>query len=180
MTVHIDSDTPYSKAIVHAVHAHHGQYRHYSKQQYVHHVIRVSEYITKHFDHRDDYQALRVIALLHDVLEDTWMNEADLRDHYDDTVVNGVKAITHDKSLPSDERHRQYKEQLRRGPDTAKIVKLADIYDNTHDVMPDEERYQVYLEDSKDLLQALEVDDDVFQENKQNLLSTLRARMIKG
>ncbi len=179
MTVHIDNDTPYSKAILHAFHAHHGQYRHYSKQQYVHHVVRVSEYITEHFDHRDDYQALRVIALLHDVLEDTWMNDVDLRDHYDDTIVNGVKAITHDKSLPKQERHKQYKEQLRRGPDTAKIVKLADIHDNTHDVMPDEERYQSYLADSKDLLEALEVDDETFQNQKDYLLETIHDRLTQ-
>ena len=177
MIVHIDNDTPYSKAIVHAFHAHHGQYRHYSKQQYVHHVVRVSEHITEYFDHRDDYQALRVIALLHDVLEDTWMNVVDLRDHYNDTIVNAIKAVTHDKSLPSAERHKQYKEQLRDGPDAAKIVKLADIHDNTHDVMPDEKRYQSYLADSKDILVALEVDDKTFQDERDNLLETIEDRL---
>lgn len=176
MTVTIENDTPYSKAIVHAVHAHDGQYRHYSKQQYVHHVIRVAEHITKHYDHRDDYQSLRVIALLHDVLEDTWMTEEDLRNHYDDTIVDGVVALTHDKSLPSDERHEKYKQQLIEGPESARIVKLADIHDNTYDVMPDEERYQSYLEDSKALLKPLEVDDETYKEQKERMLKIIDSR----
>jgi GTP pyrophosphokinase len=176
MPVTIDQDTAFSQAIVHAFHAHHGQYRDYSKQQYIHHVIRVSEHINEHYQHRDDVNELRVIALLHDVLEDTWMTEDKLQAEYDDEIVDAVKALTHDRSLFRSERQEAYQSQLINGPAAAKIVKLADIYDNTFDVMPDEDRYQRYLNDSQGLLEPLEVDDPVFSEQKQALLDELQTR----
>jgi hypothetical protein len=43
--------------------------------------------------------------------------------------------------------------------------------------MPDEERYQSYLEDSRDLLQALNVDDPVFKERKSSLQTTINNRL---
>jgi hypothetical protein len=42
--------------------------------------------------------------------------------------------------------------------------------------MPDEERYQSYLEDSRDLLEALDVDDETFKAKKQSLLETMKHR----
>lgn len=177
MTVVTDNDTPYSHAVIHAYHAHRGQYRDYSKQEHIHHVIRVSEIINKNYQHRDDIEALRVTAILHDVLEDTWLTTDDLKPRFDDEIVDSVVALSHDATLPDDERHKQYKEQLRHGPDKAKIVKVADIYDNTNDTMPDPERYRRYLRDSQEILRALHVDDPTFTDQKNALLNDIEERL---
>lgn len=177
MTVHIDNDTPFTKAVVFAAHAHRGQYRDYSKQEHLYHVIRVAEHIHDHFQHRDDYQTMRTAAILHDTLEDTWATQDDLNDHFDADVTQAVLALTEDKSLPPRERKQHYKERLVNGPDAAKIIKLADIHDNTMDEMDDPERYQRYLRDSKALLEALTVDDDVFNDLKDSLLNTMATRI---
>ncbi|HKO85625.1 MAG TPA: phosphohydrolase [Actinomycetota bacterium] len=70
---------------------------------------------------------LKMVALLHDVLEDTEVTAADLRwMEVPERVVIAVEAITH----PRNEPNVTYWERVRQNED-ARRVKLADIADNT-------------------------------------------------
>jgi (p)ppGpp synthase/HD superfamily hydrolase len=71
-----------------------------------------------------DEQAMTV-ALLHDVLEDTGITEAELRDTFSAEIVDAVAAITHPKGEPDD----VYYQRVRSNA-LALRVKLADIHDN--------------------------------------------------
>ena len=71
-----------------------------------------------------DSQAMTV-ALLHDVLEDTGVTEAELRDTFSAEIVDAVVAITHPEGEPDD----VYYQRVRSNP-LALRVKLADIHDN--------------------------------------------------
>lgn len=120
------------EALLLAVRAHDGQYRKQVSERpadpYVVHPIRVAS--------RLQAQRLRVVALLHDVLEDTDVTELDLRAAgVPDSWLLDLKALT---------RHEDetYKEFIRRviargGP--AIRVKLADIADNLSDLPEDPE-----------------------------------------
>jgi (p)ppGpp synthase/HD superfamily hydrolase len=70
--------------------------------------------------------AMRAVALLHDVLEDTECTVAELEQQFPASVVAAVLAITH---RPDEPRH-DYYERVRANP-VALTVKLADIASNT-------------------------------------------------
>jgi len=68
----------------------------------------------------------KIIALLHDVLEDSSITEGNLQSMgFSDEIITAVKALTRGK-LQS---YRSYLDQVCKNP-LAKIVKLADIQDN--------------------------------------------------
>lgn len=74
--------------------------------------------------------AERHAALLHDVVEDTLVTMADLREMgYSEEVLDLVDILTRRK--PQDESHNQYIERIvQSGNVQALRVKLADVYDN--------------------------------------------------
>lgn len=89
----------------------------------------------------------KIVAYLHDVLEDTDVTEDTLRNLFGDTVTDAVKMLTHAKSEPYMDYIRRVKEN-----ELAKNVKLADL---THNMnlkrLPvitekDEERLKKYRE----------------------------------
>jgi (p)ppGpp synthase/HD superfamily hydrolase len=68
----------------------------------------------------------RIIAVLHDTLEDTGLTEADLRrEGFSEAVVAGVLAVTHRR----DESYADYVVRCSR-LEAARQVKLADLADN--------------------------------------------------
>lgn len=84
---------------------------------YVEHCRRVAGKLT------DEHA--RIVAWLHDVLEDTDACEDDLRLQFDDGIVDAVVALTRRE----DEATEDYYARVR-GNDLARQVKLADIHDN--------------------------------------------------
>jgi (p)ppGpp synthase/HD superfamily hydrolase len=74
----------------------------------------------------EERDAVQVVALLHDVLEDTGCTEAELRGQFPADVVDAVLAITHHP----DESRVDYYKRVRANP-LALAVKLADIASNT-------------------------------------------------
>ena len=158
MPVWIDNDTVYTKALSTAMHAHQGQYRKYSRQPYIHHPIRVSETVRELFEHREEHEKMVAAALLHDVLEDTWMTEEDLR-HMPKEVVELIKYLSEDKSLYIKKRRDLYRNQLEKSPEAAKLIKLADIWDNIRDWPERGNAYENYLRKSEKTLQYLPVED---------------------
>ena len=67
-----------------------------------------------------------IVALLHDVVEDTNVTFEDLEKEFSSNVIEALKLLTHDKSVPYDE----YVLKIKDNP-IAKKVKLADLKHNS-------------------------------------------------
>lgn len=91
-----------------------------SGQPYIEHCRRVAETVLSR-----NLQEAKVVAWLHDILEDTDVTESELRSYFNVVVVDAVVALTH----PKGERNDIYWERVRNNP-LARQVKIADIYDN--------------------------------------------------
>jgi (p)ppGpp synthase/HD superfamily hydrolase len=109
--------------------AHRGQK--YGSMPYFFHPVEVAE-MAEHIateeaplGWRDDrtVENVKLVALLHDVIEDTDYTAQDLRTRYSDTVVDAVVLLSHDTAL-------EYLDNIQRiidsGNKLAMMVKLAD------------------------------------------------------
>lgn len=67
----------------------------------------------------------RVVAVLHDILEDTSVTVSELAEYFDLTTIGAVKAITHNVGEP----YKDYLNRVKENP-IALVVKIADIKDN--------------------------------------------------
>ncbi|WP_129660212.1 HD domain-containing protein [Rothia uropygialis] len=109
--------------------AHEGQ-KDKSGEAYIGHPARVASHAARRCDDRGvyGYEANLVIAAawLHDVLEDTSVSEAQLREAFPETVVDAVVAVT----KRPDETTEAYFEKVRAVP-AAVLVKKSDLDDNT-------------------------------------------------
>ena len=121
------------KALIIAVEAHNGQTRK-NGGPYVVHPIRVMHKVKMLVS--DEARAgtgWAEVALLHDVVEDTDVTEARLRESFPADVVDAVMEVTDDQTLSKGERKRA---QLRNAPHKSKVarwVKMADMLDNLSD-----------------------------------------------
>jgi guanosine-3',5'-bis(diphosphate) 3'-pyrophosphohydrolase len=128
-------------------------------EPYINHPIRVARYLSDVAGITDP--AVLQAALLHDTLEDTDTSEAELREHFGDTVTELVLELTDDKSLPRRTRERiQVDEAASRSTDAANI-KLADKLANITDIIEHppadwtRERKLRYLEWSEEVTERL-------------------------
>ncbi len=119
-----------------AARMHAGQFRRDEKTPYIAHPFRVTLTIAYVFQ-CDDETALTA-AILHDVIEDTPADYDDLLEMFGKPVADCVAALTKDMRLREDVREEAYDEGLRQADWRAKLVKLADAYDNLADVTGDE------------------------------------------
>ena len=97
--------------------AHHGQ-TDKCGVPYVFHPFHVAEQMTTEYT--------VCAALLHDVIEDTYITADDIGKIFPQEIVNAVKALTHDKGTPYEE----YISGIMSDP-IAKAVKLADLEHNS-------------------------------------------------
>jgi len=68
-----------------------------------------------------------IVALLHDVVEDSDMTLSDLRDMgYDAEIIDALSLLTHEKGVP----YMEYVAKIKDNP-IAKAVKLADLRHNS-------------------------------------------------
>ena len=130
------SQTLYKKALECASSSHKEQKTPHG-YPYLHHVtsvaMEVMATITVEQPSFDEANIALQCALLHDVLEDTKTSEQELRTHYriEEKVIEGVKALTKDKTLPH--KKAQMKDSLERlllQPTCVQWVKLADRITN--------------------------------------------------
>ena len=112
---------------------HHGQLRKDGATPYVAHPFRVAM-IVRHAFNIDDEVALAA-ALLHDVIEDTTADYDDVLDEGGKDVADAVAALTKDVRLAWRVREEDYDQALARSSWQARLVKLADVYDNVCDAM---------------------------------------------
>jgi guanosine-3',5'-bis(diphosphate) 3'-pyrophosphohydrolase len=112
---------------------HHGQFRKDGKTPYIAHPYRVAMTVRDVFN-VDDPVALAA-ALLHDVLEDTTADYDDLEGAFGAEVADVVAALTKDMRRPEAVREAEYDRGLAAAPWEARLIKLADVYDNVSDCM---------------------------------------------
>lgn len=95
---------------------------------YVAHVYRVAMTVRDVFG-CDDPIALTA-ALLHDTIEDTPTDYDDIEQGFGRRVADCVSALTKNMLLPERQRETDYDRRLARADWRARLVKLADVYDN--------------------------------------------------
>ncbi len=95
----------------------HGKQKDRTGASYIYHPVRVASDVT--------FEKEKIVALLHDVVEDTRVTLEDIAYIFDRQIVEAVDAITKRDG-------EEYKEYLNRikNNEIATVVKLADIKDN--------------------------------------------------
>jgi guanosine-3',5'-bis(diphosphate) 3'-pyrophosphohydrolase len=111
--------------------AHLGQWRRDGTTPYVAHPTRVALIVATRFGVTDE--SVLAAALLHDVIEDSGIDYDDIAEGFGTGVADVVAALSKDPRLVEPAREHAYDEQLAAGPWEARLIKLADVYDNLLD-----------------------------------------------
>lgn len=111
-----------------AARAHRGQKRKDGQTPYVAHCFRVAMTIRDIFGFDDE--ATLAAALLHDTIEDTTVDYDDINEAFGAEVADLVAAMTKNMALPEPIREPAYDDQLAAADWRARLIKLADAYDN--------------------------------------------------
>ncbi|MBT8485734.1 MAG: HD domain-containing protein [Phycisphaerae bacterium] len=114
-----------------AARAHAGQRRRDGQTPYAAHPTRVALWLAAACGERDE--AILAAALLHDVIEDRDVDFDEIEERVGVEVARLVATLTKDKRLVESEREAAYDAQLAAGPSAARLIKLADVYDNLLD-----------------------------------------------
>lgn len=117
-----------TKAIVMAAAAHAGQVDKCGAP-YILHPLRVMIAVAHHGE------AAMTVAVLHDVIEDTLLQETDIEDTFSPEVADAVFALTRADAHLLREPYFDYIERVRVNR-LAQIVKFADIHDNMRAPFP--------------------------------------------
>ncbi len=139
--------------------AHKDQVRKYGGESYIVHPVAVSEMVASVTDDPEVIAA----ALLHDTVEDTSVTLAEIDYHFGARVAAIVSDLT-DVSKPSDgnrqTRRAIDREHTSRACPEAKTIKLADVLDNSSDLVERDPKFAaVYLEEKRLLLTILKEGD---------------------
>jgi (p)ppGpp synthase/HD superfamily hydrolase len=133
-----------------AARMHQGQMRKDGQTPYVSHVYRVTLTVSQLFG-CDDTTALTA-ALLHDLIEDTPADYDDIEEEFGSDVADVVAVLSKDMRRPEPIREKLYDEGLEQAAWQAKLIKLADTYDNYCDRVRDAEQ-KVPLEKAIDKME---------------------------
>ncbi len=128
-----DSGRPtWQRAASFAARHHRHHLRKDKRTPYVAHVYRVAMTVRDCFT-CDDAEAL-CAALLHDTIEDTPVDFDDIEGAFGSVVAEIVAALTKNMLLREDVREVDYDQRLAEADWRARLVKLADVYDNLCDM----------------------------------------------
>jgi hypothetical protein len=155
---HAEDHPLVKKAARFAEHAHGPQKRKYTDEPYTNHTKRVAMLVHE----AGGDPATIVAAHLHDTIEDTKTTRADIEREFGPEVAALVDELT-DKFTPQahpDKNRRTRKkleaERLGKISDKAKMVKRADVEDNTADILKHDPKFgKVYAEEMDYLKQQL-------------------------
>lgn len=128
------ADVPrlWQQAASFAARAHNHQYRKDRKTPYIAHPFRVAMVLRDVFGCDDEIAICT--ALLHDTIEDTNTDFDDIHKRFGLEIAQSVACMTKNMLLIEAEREIDYEKRLIAGPWQARIVKLADVYDNALDL----------------------------------------------
>lgn len=121
----------WQRAASFAARAHRHQTRKDGATPYVAHVFRVALTVRDVFGCGDPIAL--AAALLHDTIEDTGTDYDELADEFGREVALCVAALTKNMALPEREREQEYDRRLASADWRARLVKLADTFDNLTD-----------------------------------------------
>ncbi|MHC4127708.1 MAG: HD domain-containing protein [Planctomycetota bacterium] len=134
-------ENPWHEAASMAARAHRNQLRKDKRTPYFSHPVRVALTVAVKFNCTDE--KVLAAALLHDVLEDTRVDYDDLLERFGPEIAGIVAALSKDTRLVEPERERRYYDELADAPWRARLIKLADVYDNLSDATGDAIREKV-------------------------------------
>lgn len=151
-----------------AAHAAIGQLRKYTNEPYIVHPMYVASIVAS-VPHTE---AMVCAGLLHDVLEDTQVPEAVLRQEFGDEVTDLVVWLTK-VEVPGNRQVRKAAEleRLAEAPAEAQTVKLADMIANTSSIVEHDPKFAVvYLEEKRLLVERLTKGDPILRELAQRTI----------
>jgi guanosine-3',5'-bis(diphosphate) 3'-pyrophosphohydrolase len=130
----------WQRAAAFAAKVHLHQVRKDGHTPYFSHPARVALTVSRVFGCDDD--TVIAAALLHDTIEDTQTDYDDIAGHFGRAVADCVAALTKNMILPENDREHDYYSRLRKADWRARLVKIADAYDNFCDRLglPDQRR----------------------------------------
>lgn len=119
------------EAAAFAARAHREHLRRDEGTPYFSHPARVAMIVAVRFGCDDE--TVLAAAFLHDVIEDTTTDYDDLLKYFGKDVAEIVACLSKDTRLIEPDREQRYDEQLQAGRWEARLIKLADVYDNFAD-----------------------------------------------
>jgi (p)ppGpp synthase/HD superfamily hydrolase len=128
----------WQRAAALAARAHQHQLRKDRATPYVSHPFRVAMTVRDVFECSDPVALC--VALLHDTIEDTTVDYDDLLEQFGEEVAASVAALTKNKALREDIREAEYDRRLSQADWRARLVKLADTFDNLSDLGAEERK----------------------------------------
>lgn len=128
----------WQQAAAFAARAHGNQIRKDGRTPYFSHPVRVALTVATEFGCTDE--KVLAAALLHDVIEDTPADYDDVLELCGKDVADIVALLTKDMRLVEPQRELEYDKRLGAGRWEAKLIKLADVYDNLNDAEDEKAR----------------------------------------
>jgi len=122
----------WQEAAAFAARQHRHQIRKDGRTPYFAHPARVALTVVLEFGCVDPVAV--TTALLHDTIEDTTADFEDVLEAFGADVAECVAALTKIMALPEDQREAEYDQRLAKADWRARLVKLADVFDNFSDV----------------------------------------------
>lgn len=147
------------RAIEFATEAHGSQKRKYTGDPYIVHPIEVANILAQ----RGFSEDVVIAAILHDVVEDTPVTNAEIAKEFGSKVASLVAMVT-DVSRPTDGNRRARKEldrqHLAGASNEGKSIKLADLISNSKSILKHDPNFaKVYMAEKKALLGVLKGGD---------------------
>jgi len=119
---------------------HRGQVRKDTFTPYVAHPFRVAMIVSNIFVEKD--QTVAAAALLHDAIEDTPADRDEIAEKVSPEVAGIVCELTKDMRLPEDQREQKFLDDLSKASWQARLIKMADVYDNLCDAPTEAMRFK--------------------------------------
>jgi len=164
--------SPWGIPLSFAMSAHRGQLRKFgSGAPYIGHPVRVAKMVEVTGAGEDTVSA----ALLHDVVEDTTVTMETLRNVFGDDISYMVWQLTTVKHEGENRAARKLRERNRLAEATADVqtIKLADLIDNTQDIIRfDKDFAKVYVAEKAELLSVLTKGDKGLFERARMMVQT--------
>jgi guanosine-3',5'-bis(diphosphate) 3'-pyrophosphohydrolase len=142
--------------------AHGSQVRKFTAEPYIEHPKRVAKMVQE-VTHTE---AMVCAAYLHDVVEDTPVSHQEIEQHFGSEVARLVHELTDEymtEAYPQLNRRRRKQLEVARQAamsPQAKTIKLADVIDNTRDIIKNDRGFAVrYIPEMEALLEALQGGD---------------------
>ena len=151
-----------------------GQKRKYTGEPYFHHPLRVMKMVASVLPDDSDAQ---IVALLHDVVEDTQVTLATISDEFGPAVARGVYALSDTPKVEGGPNRAKRKEmdrnRLAKAEGWIQTIKVADMIDNTATIVEHDPKFgKVYLEEKRLLMEVLVNADPILVEEAKKFLTS--------